>query len=193
MGGVRGRFWRWAVMISGRGSNLQALLDEAEWLRPQLVISSRTTVAGVGKARRAGVPVLCIGHKTPNWSLFLSELERHRITDVALLGFMRILPPEVIRSFAGRMYNLHPSLLPDFKGAKGFEESYAAQRSMGATIHGVSEGLDEGPILRQRALRLSSWANHSAGAARMQLAALEQQLVRESLRRLSLGVTLSPS
>ncbi len=193
---------RWAVFISGRGSNLQVLLDQCELAPVSLVISSKLKVAGVGKARRAGVRVVGIGHKEPNWDLALQELRRNRVTHIFLLGFMRIFPAHMIEPYEGRIFNLHPSLLPEFKGANGFAESFHARRAMGATLHHVTVALDEGRTVAQKPLHLPRALNEepsatnagpnseSAAALRFQiaqtlLATTEQRLVRDGITRLT--------
>ncbi len=167
---------RWAVWISGRGSNLQAVLDLQESFAVGLVISSRAQAPGVKKARRMGVPVELMSHQQPDWQRLQSVLQEYGITHVFLLGFMRIVPAEVIAAFAGRMINLHPSLLPQHKGLNAIEKSFATQTGVGASVHLVTPGLDEGAVLSQRALEPLP---QSLDQAKFLIATIEQRLVRQ--------------
>jgi len=139
---------RTAVFISGRGSNLQALLDCQDSVRVSLVVSSRPNNWGVARARRANVPVLVLPNKI-DWHLLQQQLTARKINRIFLLGFMKIVPGEFLNNWNRRIWNLHPSLLPHFPGLHAIEKSFDSDCSMGVTIHQVTEGMDEGPRVMQ--------------------------------------------
>ena len=150
---------RLVVLISGRGSNLQAILDQAasgEWpVDIAAVISNRPGVQGLERARRAGVPALELDHKNypdrPEFEAALIELiDRQQPDLVILAGFMRVLTPGFTEHYRGRLFNIHPSLLPKFRGLHTHERALAAgETEHGATIHFVTAELDGGPIIVQ--------------------------------------------
>ena len=150
---------RVVVLISGRGSNLQAILDQAasgEWpVDIAAVISNRPGVHGLERARRAGVPALELDHKNypdrPEFEAALIELiDRQQPDLVILAGFMRVLTPGFTKHYRGRLFNIHPSLLPKFRGLHTHERALAAgETEHGATIHFVTAELDGGPIIVQ--------------------------------------------
>jgi phosphoribosylglycinamide formyltransferase-1 len=151
------------VLISGRGSNLQALLQTAEqenW-RDRLdaaitaVISNRADAAGLEIARRAGMPTAIVEHlgfasREDFDRALAAEINRHHPTLIVLAGFMRVLTPGFVRQYSGRIINVHPSLLPCFPGLKTHEQALAAGvRVHGATVHFVGEQVDAGGIIAQ--------------------------------------------
>lgn len=155
----RARNIRLVVLISGRGSNLQAILDQAASgelpVEVAAVISNRPGVAGLERARKAGVPALELDHKNfpdrPTFEAALIELiDRHRPDLVALAGFMRLLAAGFTDHYQGRLLNIHPSLLPKFRGLHTHERALAAgETEHGASIHFVTAELDGGPIIVQ--------------------------------------------
>lgn len=150
---------RLVVLISGRGSNLQAILDQAahEELPVEVaaVISNRPGAHGLERARQAGVPALELDHKNfpdrPTFEAALIELiDRYRPDLVALAGFMRLLTAGFTDHYQGRLLNIHPSLLPRFRGLHTHERALAAgETEHGASIHFVTAELDGGPIIVQ--------------------------------------------
>ena len=150
---------RLVVLISGRGSNLQAILDQAASgelpVEVAAVISNRPGVAGLERARQAGVPALELDHKNfpdrPTFEAALIELiDRHRPDLVALAGFMRLLTAGFTEHYQGRLLNIHPSLLPKFRGLHTHERALAAgETEHGASIHFVTAELDGGPVIVQ--------------------------------------------
>ena len=150
---------RVVVLISGRGSNLQALLDQAasgEWpVTIAAVISNRPDVQGLERARQAGVPALELDHKNfadrPAFEAALIEQIDHYQPDlVALAGFMRVLTTRFTEHYRGRLLNIHPSLLPKFRGLHTHERAIAAgETEHGASIHFVTAELDGGPVILQ--------------------------------------------
>lgn len=147
------------VLISGRGTNLQAILDAVREGRLEarigVVISNRADAGGLERARRAAVPTAFIDHKAfPSREAFdqrvVEELEKHEVDVVCLAGFMRILSPVLVRAFPNRVLNIHPALLPSFPGLHGQRQAleYGVKIS-GVTVHVVDEELDHGAILLQ--------------------------------------------
>ncbi len=148
-----------AILISGSGSNLQALMGAAK--EPSypaeivLVISNRADAYGLERAKAAGVPSLCIDHKVYATREAFDRAVDKKLIDsgtgiVCLAGFMRLLSPWFVKAWEGRMLNIHPSLLPAFKGAYAVRDALAAgAKETGCTVHLVTEELDSGPILLQ--------------------------------------------
>jgi len=149
------------VLISGRGSNLQALIDVARQgeLGGEIVVvvSNTEGAPGLDRARAAGIAAVFRDHRGRRREEYDEDLGRiltaHRVDLVCLAGYMRLLSPAFIRAFAGRIVNVHPSLLPAFPGLAAQRQAweYGAKVS-GATIHLVDEGLDSGPIVAQEAV-----------------------------------------
>ncbi len=154
-----GRKIRLVVLISGRGSNLQAILDQAASgelpVAVAAVISNRPGVYGLERARQANVPALTLDHKNfadrPAFEAALSALiDRYQPDLVALAGFMRVLTAGFTDHYRGRLLNIHPSLLPRFRGLHTHERAIAAgETEHGASIHFVTAELDGGPVIAQ--------------------------------------------
>jgi phosphoribosylglycinamide formyltransferase-1 len=151
-----------AVLISGRGSNLQALIDACG--HPQfpaeirLVVSNDAAAAGLERAKAAGIATLAIPHKGfPDRAAFDAAIDRALaeagIELVCLAGFMRILGEAFVERWRDRLINIHPSLLPAFKGLHSHERVLAAgARFTGCTVHFVRPAMDDGPIIVQAAV-----------------------------------------
>ncbi len=150
---------RLVVLISGRGSNLQALLDQSASgelsAEVAAVISNQHGVYGLERARQAGVPALELDHRRfadrPGFEAVLIELiDRYSPDLVILAGFMRVLTAGFTEHYRGRLLNIHPSLLPKFRGLHTHERAIAAgETEHGATIHFVTAELDGGPLIVQ--------------------------------------------
>ena len=154
---------RTAILISGRGSNMAALLeaaaDPAYPAEIALVLANRADAAGLARAAAAGIPTAVVESRThrgdrPGFEAAVEAvLAEHRIGLIALAGFMRVLTPEFVGRWDGRLVNIHPSLLPAFPGLETHERAIAAGvRLHGCSVHLVSAGVDEGPILAQAAV-----------------------------------------
>ena len=147
------------VLISGNGSNLQALIDACA--RPDfpaeisVVISNRSDAYGINRAREHGIPAHIIDHthfavREAFENAIQEMLEHHNAEIVCLAGFMRLLSADFVAHWGGRMLNIHPSLLPQFKGAHAIRNALAAgARETGCTVHLVTKEVDAGPILMQ--------------------------------------------
>ena len=151
------------VLISGRGSNLAALLQTAQserWSNTLdaaivAVVSNRDDAPGLELARRAGIATAVVDHRAfatrQEFDRALAaEVDRHEPALVLLAGFMRVLTPEFVRHYEGRLINIHPSLLPLFPGLKTHQRALdAGVRVHGATVHYVSDQVDSGGIIAQ--------------------------------------------
>jgi phosphoribosylglycinamide formyltransferase-1 len=150
---------RIVVLISGSGSNLQAIMDaiDSGRINGQIVqvISNKADAYGLVRAANAGIPTTCINHKTfPSREAFDDEvrhcIDAHQADLVILAGFMRILSSAFVQHFSGRMLNIHPSLLPNYKGLHTHKRALdAGDIEHGCTVHFVTEELDGGPLLAQ--------------------------------------------
>ncbi|GBQ34813.1 phosphoribosylglycinamide formyltransferase [Acetobacter fabarum] len=152
-----------AILLSGRGSNATALITAAQDpdfpARICLVLSNNPDAPGLDMARAAGLPTLAIDHRSFGKDRAAHERAIHAALEdsgaqaVCLAGYMRLLTPYLTTAWAGRMLNIHPSLLPSFPGLHTHERALAAGvRLHGCTVHLVTEGMDEGPILGQAAV-----------------------------------------
>ena len=187
---------RWALFLSGRGSNASAVMDMQGWGEIALVVSNgqhlQAEPMGVTRARRAGIPVYQVGKKI-DWTQVDLELRRRGIDKVFLLGFMRLLPGEFVNKWAGQVFNLHPSLLPAYPGLEAIEKSFQDGAAMGVTIHAVVPEMDAGPILFQKKILSKAPAGcHSLtlDEARFLISTAEQALVREAFARTFLNLRL---
>jgi phosphoribosylglycinamide formyltransferase-1 len=147
------------VLISGFGSNLQAIIDAIERrelkAHIKVVISNRHDAVGLERARRHGINALVIEHRRfPNREAFdrevLAALQAHDVELVILAGFMRILSPVMVHAFPNRIMNIHPALLPSFPGLHVQKAAIEhGVRFSGCTVFFVAEGMDDGPIIIQ--------------------------------------------
>lgn len=154
------------VLISGRGSNLLAILEAIEGGKldatVKVVASNKATAAGLERARERGIPAVHLDPKpfaqTPNsreaYDTAMGRLLKdHGVDCVALAGYMRIVTPVLIRMFPWRIFNIHPSLLPAFPGLDAHRQALEwGAKISGCTVHLVTEGVDEGPIILQAAV-----------------------------------------
>ena len=152
---------RFGVLLSGSGTNLQALIDAANTehhpAEIAVVISNKKNAFGLERARKAGIPAVHVPHKGKERSVFDQELVdvlvAHGVEWVALAGFMRILTPTFLSAFQNRVLNIHPALLPAFPGTNGQGQAFeSGVRIAGATVHLVDAGTDTGPIVVQGAV-----------------------------------------
>jgi phosphoribosylglycinamide formyltransferase-1 len=185
------------VLISGRGSNLESLLrtaDEERWrdepgATVSAVISNRADAAGLQIARRAGVPTAVVEHtrfatREAFDRALAEEIDRHAPAVVVLAGFMRVLSPQFVRRFAGRLVNIHPSLLPAYPGLRTHERALAAGvREHGATVHFVSAEMDSGEIIAQAEVPVLSGDTPDTLAARVLEA--EHRIYPQALRQVA--------
>ncbi len=142
----------WCVFISGTGSNFRALLDMRCTLNVRLLVSQKLSAVGLMRAHPYGIPSLVLG-STIDWTELSATLRQFGITHIFLAGFMKIVPEGFVREWRDKIYNIHPSLLPLYPGLKSIEKSYDENGPLGVTVHLVTEGVDEGPIILQKKLR----------------------------------------
>lgn len=151
-----------AVLISGSGSNLQALIDYQTQAQYQiaLVISNRPNVLGLERAQKAAIPTLVIDHTTFSDRLafdqaLMQAIDNAGIEIVILAGFMRILTPEFVQHYLGKMLNIHPSLLPKYPGLNTHQRALdAGDQEHGVSIHFVTPELDGGPVILQSLVKI---------------------------------------
>jgi phosphoribosylglycinamide formyltransferase 1 len=156
---------RLVVLISGNGSNLQAIIDRCrtQWLPAEivLVVSNDPNAFGLTRAKEAGIPTVARSHKDfPNREAFdqmlIENIQAYRPDWVVLAGFMRILTPNFIQAFEQRLINIHPSLLPKYQGLHTHQRALEAGDSQhGCTVHFVTPVLDEGPMVGQASIDVS--------------------------------------
>jgi phosphoribosylglycinamide formyltransferase-1 len=174
-------FAKLAVLISGRGTNLQSLINAAADpdypAEIALVISNRPKAPGLKRAAQAGIASLVIDHKDfhtrEDFDAALHDaLRMAKIDYICLAGFMRMLTPQFVSDWRGRLMNIHPSLLPAFKGLHVHERMIeAGVKIAGCTVHFVSSDVDAGPIIGQAAVPVLPGDNDETLAARI----LEQE------------------
>lgn len=168
-----------AVLCSGRGTDLQSIIDaiKAGTLQAEIsiVITDKPNVKALERAELAGIKNICVDRKKfDNRTDFETELLKNlaEIDLVILAGFMRILSPEFVRKFTGRLMNIHPSLLPSFPGAHAHRDALAyGVKVSGCTVHFVDEGTDSGPIILQAAVEVKNDDTEETLSARI----LEQE------------------
>ena len=193
---------RVGVLVSGEGSNLQALIDtvHAEGAVEIVCVGSNNPEAyGLERAREAGIErgVFAISDydSREERDAALGEwLEGHQVELVVLAGFMELLGPELVRRLHGRVVNIHPSLLPAFPGVRAIEQALEyGVRLMGVTVHFVDEGVDSGPILLQEAFDPVPYSRDIAAVER-RIHEIEHRLLPQAVRLIAAGrVRIDPS
>jgi phosphoribosylglycinamide formyltransferase-1 len=173
---LRSEGGRVGVLASGRGSNLQALIDAEKrgelGGRIVVVFSNVEDAQALERARRAGIPAVFRDHRGRRREAFDAEvasiLRAHEVDAVCLAGYMRLLSAGFVHAFAGRILNVHPALLPAFPGLHAPRQALEhGAKVSGATVHLVDEGLDQGPIVAQEAVRVLSADTEDTLAARI--------------------------
>jgi phosphoribosylglycinamide formyltransferase-1 len=187
---------RVAVLISGRGSNMTALIEAAEAkdypAEIVLVVSNRPDAAGLARAREAAIATAVIDHRPfgEDRAAFEralnDELRQYRIDIVCLAGFMRLLTAWFIGRWRGRILNIHPALLPEFKGLDTHRRALeAGVKRHGATVHFVVEETDAGPIISQQSVPVLRGDSEETLAARV--LEIEHRIYPEALRLVAEG------
>jgi phosphoribosylglycinamide formyltransferase-1 len=191
---------RVAILISGGGSNMVKLLESMDAdhpAEPCLVMANSAAAGGLAKADALGVPTAAIDHKPFGTDraafedALLAELDAAKTDIICLAGFMRVLTPHFIDRFEGRMINVHPSLLPKYKGlhthARAIE---AGDTEAGCTVHEVTAKLDDGPILLQARVPIHADDTPNTLAARVLIQ--EHRIYPEALQRFATGFSNQP-
>ncbi len=180
------------VLVSGRGSNLQALIEAAKadslGGRITVVVSNVETAPALDRARQAGIAAVFRDHRGRRREDFDADLVevlgRHGVDIVCLAGYLRLLSPVFVRAFPGRILNVHPSLLPAFPGLDAPRQAWEhGAKVTGATVHLVDEGLDSGPIVTQEALPVLDSDTPESLARR--ILAVEHRIYPQAVRLLS--------
>ena len=186
--------FRLAVLVSGEGTNLQALLDQVhgrDGIEVAGVAASRAEARGLERARTAGVETAVFaidayGDRSARDRALGDWLEERQVDLVVLAGFMEILGPELIRRFRGRIVNVHPSLLPAFPGVRAIERALEhGVKVMGVTVHYVDEGVDNGPIVLQEALAVTY--PQPVGEVEQRIHEIEHRLLPQAVRLIAAG------
>ncbi len=195
------RPFRLGVLVSGEGSNLQAIVDALhgrEGIEVACVGASRPDARALERALAAGVPTGVFAasdhpDRAARDEALAEFLTAHEVDLVVLAGFMELLDPAFVRRFDGRMINVHPSLLPAFPGLRAIEQALDyGVRVTGVTVHFVDEGVDTGPIVAQEAIDLP----YAQDIARVEerVHAVEHRLLPEAIRLIARGgVRLEPA
>jgi phosphoribosylglycinamide formyltransferase-1 len=179
------------VLISGSGSNLQAIIDADLPITIRAVISNRADAYGLTRAEQAGIPTAVLDHKAypdrESYDAALQELiDSYRPGLLVLAGFMRILSDGFVRHYEGRMINIHPSLLPKYRGLDTHARAIAAgDAEAGCSVHFVTPELDSGPIIIQARVTIRDGDTPETLAARV----LEQEhrIYPEAIRKFAEG------
>ncbi len=194
---------RVAVLISGRGSNMTALIEAAKAkdypAEIVLVVSNRPEAPGLAYAREAGIATAVIDHRRfrDDREVFEraldAELSVHRVDLVCLAGFMRLLTPWLVARWSGRMLNIHPALLPQFKGLHTHRRALeAGVERHGATVHFVVPETDSGPIILQDSVPVADSDTEATLAARV--LEVEHRIYPQALRLVAEGrVSFDPA
>ena len=189
---------RVAVLISGRGSNMVALIEAAKAADYPaaivLVLSNNPGAAGLAYARQAGIATATVDHRPfkDDRAAFEqaldAQLQTHRIDLICLAGFMRLLTPDFVRRWSGRMLNIHPALLPQFKGLHTHRRALeAGVREHGATVHFVVPEIDSGPIVLQASVSVRDGDSEESLAERV--LEVEHRIYPQALRMVAEGRT----
>ena len=161
------------ILISGRGSNMEALLDAGLPARVAAVISNNPLAKGLATAQKRGIETAVVDHRAFSDragfdGALAAEIDRHRPDLVVLAGFMRILTEPFIERYRGRLINIHPSLLPEFPGLDTHRRALAAgAKTHGCTVHFVTPVVDGGPIIAQAAVAVEPGDTEERLAARV--------------------------
>ncbi|HEX6652487.1 MAG TPA: phosphoribosylglycinamide formyltransferase [Thermoleophilaceae bacterium] len=185
--------FRIAVLVSGEGSNLQALIDDLGGSEIEIVgvASSRADARGLQRAETAGIETRVFSladepDRARRDDALAAWLEERAVELVVLAGFMELLTPGFIRRFAGRIVNVHPALLPAFPGLGAIEQAIEhGVKVAGVTVHFVDEGVDSGPILLQEAFELPY--HRDISAIRQHFHDVEHRLLPHAVRLIASG------
>lgn len=172
---------RWAIFISGLGSNAAELIDARAENQIELIVSSRATAPGLARCRRAGIDTLILSSPI-QWPALLEELFLRRITHIFLAGFMRIVPADFLNQWTGVIVNVHPSLLPEYPGIGSIECAVTDKKPLGVTTHFVTALVDSGEhILQAQVLPLVEQNQKSLAELEFLTHLVEHRLVKRTM------------
>lgn len=186
--------FRVAVLASGEGSNLQAIVDQLhlqDGIEVACVGSNRAGARALERARAAGIDTAIFsardfGDRSVRDTALADWLDAYEVQLVVLAGYMELLSPEFVHRFEGSVINVHPSLLPAFPGVGAIEKALAhGVRVTGVTVHFVDEGIDSGPIILQEAVPVSEPASIETVTA--EIHAVEHRLLPQAIRLMAKG------
>lgn len=188
---------RVAFLVSGSGTNMENLIKRIKTgevcADPVMVVSNKPGVKALEKAVALGVKMIVIDHKVyadrAAFDMALSEcLEEHQIDVIVLAGFMRVLTPDFVRKYYGRLINIHPALLPAFPGAHAIKDAWDAKvKETGVTVHFVDSGVDTGPVILQRKVPIIS--NDTLETLEARIHQVEYELYPQALSLVLSGKT----
>jgi len=179
-----------AVFASGNGTNLQAIIDEVSRggikAKIALVVSDNKSAYALRRAKKAGIETFVLNHKEfasreSRDREIIKELEKKNIGLVVLAGFMRLLSPYFVKKYKNRILNVHPSLLPLFKGTHGIKDAFeSGAKKTGVTVHFVDEELDHGPVILQETVNVD--ADDTLDTLEEKIHKIEHKLYPEAVR-----------
>jgi len=179
-----------AVFASGRGTNFGAVIREVKkgkiGANLALLISDSPKAGAIGRAKRAGIKVALVKReefvsKQDFENKILEHLEKEAIDLIVLAGFMRLLGPELVAKYKDRILNIHPAILPSFKGAKGIEDAFRyGVKVTGVTVHFVDEKMDHGPIILQETVKVRE--NDTLESLEARIHKIEHKIYPEAIK-----------
>jgi len=170
-----------AVFASGRGTNFAAIVKAVKNGRIKanlsLLVCDNSKAGVLSKAKKAKIKIALV----KNESMIIRYLKENKIDLIVLAGFMRLLSPGFVRRYYGRIINIHPSLLPSFKGAEGIKDAFSyGVKFTGVTVHFVDELMDHGPIILQQAIKIGE--GQTIGSLEKKIHKVEHKLYPEAIR-----------
>ena len=190
-----GKGMKIGVLISGSGTNLQAIIDAVVAgdlsVEVALVISSRPDAKGITRAREAGIPVIVLNRQAYANPIVADEKIAHELKAygceyVVMAGYMRMVHAPILEAYPDKVVNLHPALLPSFKGGQAIYDAYVAGvKVTGVTVHFANEDYDKGPIIAQRAVRV--FENDTLEDLEERIHEVEHELLPETLQLIAEG------
>ncbi|MDP2599704.1 MAG: phosphoribosylglycinamide formyltransferase [Deltaproteobacteria bacterium] len=177
------------ILVSGRGSNLQAIIDACEKNKidaeVSVVISNNPGAFAMERAKKHNIPIEVVDAKNPEPEI-LQTLGKYRVDLVCLAGFMKILSPAFVKAYPAKIINIHPALLPAFPGLHAQKQALDAGVKMtGATVHFVDEGCDTGPIILQKSVPVLE--NDSLESLTQRILEAEHEIYPQAIQRIATG------
>ena len=184
-----------AVFASGRGTNFnaiaQAIKKRSLKVNLALLVCDNPRAVVLGKAAKLGVKVFLVkrgdfSQKKDFEDAIIQQLKKNKIGLIVMAGFMRMLSPHIVKAYKGRIINIHPALLPSFKGARGIKDAFDyGVKATGVTVHFVDEAMDHGPIILQKEVRISE--SDTLKSLEEKIHKVEHQLYPEAIKLIAEG------